>query len=722
MYYHIDANIWKQIKCFKCCVMLKSKVLILILISILFFFTKASANKIDSLLALVETSNNVDEKIRLYFEIVGNVGDSNPKLYYEYATKAYDTAVNSNAELYAIKSIYRQAKGKIYQKEIDESILLINDALDRLDNLSENPNKDMLTTKAYLLEILGWAKVYNEEHYEAIHFYNQALELKNAIGKQDGFLMASIGIICRGLGDYDLAEEYFKESVKLYSELNNHNDLIIVLINLGYTYHEKKLYTKALEHFDHALRLAEQSGITEHQYDIYFYSARTHFDLKNYDLALKYFLITNDYIVNSNQEIRMAHCQTYISKIKFLTTQDAGVLSDLLESYNESLKYIDTDSYAKKVKLLSAEAISEVYSSIGNYKKALEFNKIYHGTKDSISNTDKLLKIRSIDLKNKFEGLQRKAEATKKEELLETKLGYQFKLIAALALFLLSILFVSLRLFKSNKANRTMKDNLIVKNNSLKRTEQLLLESNRDMKEYISINKELEQFASIASHDIKAPLRTIHSFSSLIKRKFYEQAQSNERQWFDFVEKGAKNLNLLVNDLLSYSKSNTKELNIELIELTPIIEEVILLLNFSISEANAKINIHNCNFKLYADQIKLKQILQNIISNAIKFRDSERQPIISIYGKETDYHYCIYIEDNGIGIGEDYFDQVFEKFARLNSKDKYEGTGLGLAICAKYIKEHKGEISIQRNPDYGVTFKFSISKECEFLKPNLATV
>ena len=701
--------------------MLKSKLLILILISNLFFVAIASANKIDSLLTLVETTNKLDEKIRLYFDIVTDVGESNPSLYYEYATKAYETATSSDAELYAIKSIYHQAMGKIYLKEIDESILLINDALVRLDNLTEDPNIDILTTKASLLEILGWSKVYNQEHYEAIHFYNQALELKSAIGKQDGFLPASIGIICQGLGDYDLAEEYFKESVRLYSEENNYNDIIIVLINLGYCYHEKKLYTKALEQFDHASRLAEQHGITEHQYDILFYSARTHFDLKNYDLALKYFISTKDYIANTDQKLKMAHCQTYISKIKFLTSKDVGVLSKLVESYDESLKYADNDNAAKKVKLLSAEAISEVYSSIGNYKKALKFNKIYHVTKDSISNTDKLLKIRSLDLKNKFEGLQRKAEATKKEELLETKLGYQFKLIAALALFLLSLLFVLLRLFKSNKAIKIMKDNLIIKNNSLKTTEQLLLESNRDMKEYISINKELEQFASIASHDIKAPLRTIHSFSSLIKRKFYEQAQPNERQWFDFVEKGAKNLNLLVNDLLSYSKSNTKELNIELIELTPIIEEVILLLNFSISEANAKINIHNCNFKLYADQIKLKQILQNIISNAIKFRDSERQPIISIYGKETDKHYCIYIEDNGIGIGEDYFDQVFEKFARLNSKDKYEGTGLGLAICAKYIKEHKGEISIQRNPDYGVTFKFSISKECEFLKPNLAT-
>jgi len=702
--------------------MLKSKLLILILISNLFFLTKVKANKTDSLLTLVETTNKLDDKIRLYFEIISDVGDSNPDLYYEYATKAYDIATISNGELWAIKSIYHQAKGKIYQKEIDEAILLINDALIRLDNLSENPNINILTTKASLLEILGWAKVYNEEHYEAIHIYNQALELKNTIGKQDGFLPASIGIICQGIGDYSLAVEYFKESVRLYSEQNNYNDLVIVLINLGYCYHEKKLYTKALEQFDHTLRLAEQYGITDHQYDISFYSARTHFDLKNYDLALKYFLSSKDYIANTDLKLKMAHCQTYISKIKFLTSKDISVLPDLVESYDESLKYADNNSDAKKVKLLSAEALSGIYSSIGNYKKAFEFNKIYHGTKDSISNTDKLLKIRSLDLKNKFEGQQRKAEVTKKEELLETKLGYQFKLIAALALFLLSLLFVSLRLFKSNKANTKMKDKLIIKNNSLKRTEQLLLESNRDMKEYITVNKELEQFASIASHDIKAPLRTIHSFSSLIKKKFYDQAQSKERQWFDFVEKGAKNLNLLVNDLLSYSKSNTKELNIELIDLSLIIEEVILLLNYSISEANAKINIHNCNFKLYADQIKLKQILQNIISNAIKFRDPERQPIISIYGKETDKHYCISIEDNGIGIEEDYFDQVFEKFARLNSKDKYEGTGLGLAICAKYIKEHKGQISIQRNPEYGVTFNFSVGKECEVLKPSLATV
>jgi len=167
---------------------------------------------------------------------------------------------------------------------------------------------------------------------------------------------------------------------------------------------------------------------------------------------------------------------------------------------------------------------------------------------------------------------------------------------------------------------------------------------------------------------------------------------------------------VFVDDLLQFSKANSQALNIEPISLTNIINEVKENLDFSISQSKGQIKIEDCDKRLYADRIKIKQVFQNLISNALKFRDAERNPVIEIRTWENTDYICVSVKDNGIGISEEYFGKVFEKFARIKTKQNFEGTGLGLSICAKYIKKHKGDIWIERNDEHGVKFTFTISK------------
>jgi len=136
-------------------------------------------------------------------------------------------------------------------------------------------------------------------------------------------------------------------------------------------------------------------------------------------------------------------------------------------------------------------------------------------------------------------------------------------------------------------------------------------------------------------------------------------------------------------------------------------------LDFCISQSQGKVVWNDCHIRLYADRVKLKQVLQNLVGNALKFRDAGRAPLVEIRAWENTSHIYISVRDNGIGISEKHFKRVFKKFARMHEKE-FEGTGLGLCICEKYIKKHKGNIQIERNTDYGVTFTFSISKSlCE---------
>ena len=133
-------------------------------------------------------------------------------------------------------------------------------------------------------------------------------------------------------------------------------------------------------------------------------------------------------------------------------------------------------------------------------------------------------------------------------------------------------------------------------------------------------------------------------------------------------------------------------------------------LEFNIKKLDATI-INNCkNLILVADKIKIRQIFQNLIDNALKFIDPQRAPVVTLSNWEDDNYVFFSVKDNDIGISEKFYNKVFEKFAPLNPKDKYEGTGIGLSLCNEYIHKHGGSLQIIRNPDFGVSFIFSIKK------------
>lgn len=290
--------------------------------------------------------------------------------------------------------------------------------------------------------------------------------------------------------------------------------------------------------------------------------------------------------------------------------------------------------------------------------------------------------------------------------------GYQLIPLFAISLGIL-ILF-AWALYKAYQTILSLKKQLFTKDIMLKQTAEKLAQKNKDVEKHIELNTELEQFVAIAAHDIKSPLKTIGGFTNILKRRFYGMADENAQSYFDMIEQSTKRLGLLTDDLLQFSKADTQGLNIERVLLSEVLQEVEEDLDFCISQSQGQVILSNCHIRLYADRIKLKQVLQNLICNAFKFSAAGRAPIVEIQAWENARHICISVKDNGIGIKEEHFERVFEKFARINTKKEVKGTGLGLSICEKYIKKHKGNIQIERNHDYGVTFTFSISKSlCE---------
>jgi signal transduction histidine kinase len=230
-------------------------------------------------------------------------------------------------------------------------------------------------------------------------------------------------------------------------------------------------------------------------------------------------------------------------------------------------------------------------------------------------------------------------------------------------------------------------------------------------------NRELQDFASVASHDMQEPLRKIQAFGDRLKLKCAATLPPEGQDYLERMQNAAQRMQVLINDLLAFSRVTTKAQPFVPVSLSTIVHEVLSDLEVRIQQVNAHIEIGSLP-TLAADPLQMRQLLQNLISNALKFHRPEVIPHIQIFSQpchsegmtstisetEEPTFYQIRVADNGIGFDEKYLDRIFTVFQRLHSRSQYEGTGIGLAICRKIVERHSGQITASSQPGQGTTF------------------
>ena len=231
-------------------------------------------------------------------------------------------------------------------------------------------------------------------------------------------------------------------------------------------------------------------------------------------------------------------------------------------------------------------------------------------------------------------------------------------------------------------------------------------ERKRTEEELACSNAELQQFAYVASHDLQEPLRMVASYLQLLERRYKGKLDDDADDFINFAVDGATRMQRLINDLLKYSRVSTRGKEFETTDCEAVLEHTLTNLQIAIAESGASVT-HDPLPTVMGDEIQLGQLLQNLINNAIKFRN-EKLPSVHVSAEQKGKEWTFSVSDNGIGIDPEYVDRIFVIFQRLHSVEEYQGTGIGLSVCRRIVERHGGRIWVESQPGNGSTFYFTI--------------
>ena len=431
----------------------------------------------------------------------------------------------------------------------------------------------------------------------------------------------------------------------------------ILFNNIGKIYFEEKDYKKSVEFFEKTLQLAIQI-----QYSEMIALALAHLSKINCEVQ--------EFEVASGFADRASELLEDMGDInaKSINLLNYAKLAHHADDFETAIRHLKAGiKISQKVKNEDVEIeclkfLSEVYEEKKDFENAFIFKKLYAEKQAEYLKEQRNRQILDAEIKFATKEKQQQIDALQKEN--------QFQAM------------------------------LLEKQEEVERANEQLTQA----------NEELKQFAYVASHDLKEPLRMIGSFTKIINNKFAGEADEKTQTYFDYVTDGVDRMNDLLDGLLQYATVGRGAL-----ELKPVNLNDILI----VCKSNLRLLIEETKTEIIADELPtiqgisslVSQLFQNLISNAIKFRGKDTIPKIEIRNEEREKDFLISVKDNGIGIKPEYKDRIFVIFQRLHARTEFEGTGIGLAICHKIIQRLGGKIWVESELGEGATFFFTFPKK-----------
>lgn len=574
---------------------------------------------------------------------------------------------------------------------------------------------DVTQLDNYLVDISEYRRT---NPIKALEIANTALILAQKLNDKhsESRLNTYIGGINLQKGNLNLAKNHFYKALSIYKNCLNDLDLLArIKLGLGSYFFDINDFENSLTYFFKALQL----DIPLLKSAVYNNIASVYIRLNQYNEAFEYLF---EGLRLSEEE------ENYDRQLFFLYNIGASYHSqkeylNAIDYYHRTTEIIDKINGYQYMQCLCLSRIGTVNDDLGNYTTGFKyFNKALEISKKHSLNREQTRLLRQIgetklkvnDKTSFLEYHHLSIQKAKKYDLPQEILSAYHNLkqfYKSLDNFEKAFEYAELIIELQKKSftkERDLKVADIKKEN--KHEIELLAQKNQYIEEQNTIlaqtNSMLEEFTYVVAHDLKEPLRSILNFTTLLSKKSQNQLNSESKVYIDYIIKSAKHMNALLVDLLKYTTIDKTEIVKENINLNDLIDEVQFLLSAAIKQNESVVISENLP-TIKANQTHIKQLFQQLIHNAIKFRKKHELTIIEIASTKTSTHHIFSVKDNGIGINEKYQEEIFKIFNRLDKKN-YQGTGIGLAICNKIVQLYGGNIWVESKADEGATFYFSI--------------
>lgn len=610
------------------------------------FYKNENYNK--SLQILLEGIEHLNQQDTTYYRYIRLIGRNYQKLaYYQRALENYLSYLKWAKSRNSLKEIAK-ISGNIsatYQAMGD-----FEKAYDfGLDCLRRN---EAIRDSAGIAEAfyeLGTLFFYQKNPKEALNYYQQSMAISKSLNdpKLLYSCLGAMGSAYEELGQFKEALDYNLQSLEIARKMGQKSPEAYALHNIGTVYIKMELYDKALDYLNASLKLKEELEDVWGLVASYKYLGLLYIQKKAYDQA----------IVQLTEGLELA-------KASHSKNREAELLTILGEAYEKAGNpALAIQSLRRSADLKDSLLSEAIVRELGQKKESYELIK----------------KERKI------------AVLTQEREISRLRTS----IIAIFASFLLVI---GWQLWRQYQLQRRSNAALKEKNEYIDGQNQLLQLA----------NSELQQFAHVASHDLREPLRTIGSFSTLLSRHFDSKFDDEAKEYQGFIQSAVKRMQHLLDDLLDYARIDYKESEREITDLSRLVQEAMLNLKSQIEINQATVEVMPLpSLRVFPRQ--MVQLFQNLISNGIKYRGEVPPKIrISASFSPQNHLHTFAVSDNGIGMEAANLERIFNMFVRLHGQGKYEGTGIGLATCKKIVERHGGKIWVESTPGEGSTFYFSI--------------
>ena len=562
--------------------------------------------------------------------------------------------------------------------------------------------------------------------YELIIENEYLLNSQNVMAEQVGNFLYLRSYTLLVLGDFEAAQIAFYEGIEKGKAVKDTASVIQSLYSLGQLYTVTEEYEEAIECFDRIIEYGKTSEIAPSTHALtYVELGKTYISIEDYEKALK--SLDYAYIImdSLNIEVLKSDALVEIGNV-YLAQKDVNAANEIylqmreakngpldqnnvvvsrkflaklnrlkmlypqaLEIYKEIINEMDSTNLDYMIETYAE--VSELCFEMKNYKLAYEYLTAHNEAKEKKDDDTKRQK--TAYLKIKYNSAQKEKENLQLTATVSQNNAERKTIFSWLGLSTLLLLFLIGALYQKRRYSIRLEEDVLKRTLSLEKSNNLL---------NISI-EELDEFNRILSHDLKEPLRGIVGFSQLACRDIHDE--DKVKQYLKYVSKNGQQLGQLIDDVSAYRNVDSMKVeektNVNIAALFDEISNVVMQ-EFPDKEIKLELTANN---DIYCSAKLVKAVLKRIVDNAARFNDNKHVKVRVNYEMKNRDH-VLYIEDNGIGIIENYHTQIFKMFKRLNNRESYSGSGLGLSIAQKLIRKLDGEISIVRSEkNVGTTFK-----------------